>query len=167
MRGWSQSVLSAHHRANREHAGGGLDFAVAGVVLLGLLVFYRVPFGWNLLLIPVMSFITLLASIGVSLWLAAFNVKYRDFMYALPFIIQVWMYASPVAYSTDLIPKQWQTLYALNPLVGLIDGFRWAVLGNGEFPIMMVASATAMAVLAFVSGSVYFHRVERTLADVI
>ena len=144
-----------------------VDTAVASIIMLALLVYYRMAFGWSLLAVPMLLGLTLLAAIGVSLWLSALNVQYRDFMYALPFIIQIWMFASPVAYSTNLIPEQWNMLYAMNPMVGLIEGFRWAFLGQGAFSFVTIAPTVATSLLFFLTGAYIFRRVERNFADVI
>lgn len=144
-----------------------VDFAVAAVVMLLLMVYYRTPVGWPLLLLPVLVAATLLVAVGVSLWLSALSVQYRDFVYVLPFLTQAWMYVSPVAYSTSLIPDRWRVVYALNPMVGIIEGFRWSLLGHGTFSPEYLAAALAMAVVFFISGAFVFHRVERVFADVI
>lgn len=144
-----------------------VDFAVAAVVMLLLMVYYRTPVGWPLLLLPVLVAATLLVAVGVSLWLSALSVQYRDFVYVLPFLTQAWMYVSPVAYSTSLIPDRWRVVYALNPMVGIIEGFRWSLLGHGTFSPEYLAAALAMAVVFFISGAFVFHRVERAFADVI
>lgn len=144
-----------------------VDFAVALVVMAGLLVYYQVPIGWNLLLVPPLMIATVVAASGVSLWVSALSVQYRDFIYALPFLLQAWMYASPVAYSTSLIPERWRALYALNPLVGLIDGFRWSLLGHGSVAVSALALAFATSALLFVSGATFFRRMERSFADTI
>lgn len=144
-----------------------VDFCVAMAVLFGLMVYYGVPFGWTLLLTPVLVGITLVAAIGVSLWESALNVQYRDFMHMLPFLVQAWMFASPVVYSTSLIPEQWRWLYALNPMVGLIEGFRWSLLGLGTFSLATLVPAVVMAFLFFISGAAFFRRLERKFADVI
>ncbi|MCC6804249.1 MAG: ABC transporter permease [Anaerolineae bacterium] len=144
-----------------------IDFAVGLVVMLVLIVLYGIPLTANLVLLPLLLLLTLLISIGVSLFFSALNVYYRDFMYALPFIVQVWMYATPVVYSIDLIPSVARNFYALNPMVGVIDGFRWALLGLGDFPLASVLLSLVIGVIVFVSGALVFQRVERNFADVI
>ncbi len=109
----------------------------------------------------------LLISVGVSLFISALNVYYRDFTYALPFVIQVWMYASPVVYSGDLIPKLMQPFFAINPLVGIIDGFRWALLGAGDLPAVSLAISLVMGIALFFAGGLIFQRVEQNFADVV
>ena len=144
-----------------------VDFVVALVVMAGLLLIYQHPLTWNLLALPFFMVLALLISVGVSLFLSALNVYYRDFMYALPFLIQVWMYASPVVYSADLIPGPFQPLYAINPMVGVIDGFRWSLLGLGSFPTVSVAISLVSGLVLFFAGAAVFQRVERNFADVI
>lgn len=144
-----------------------VDFAVALVVMFGLLLFQSWPLTWNILALPVLLLILLLLCVGVSLFISALNVYYRDFMYALPFVIQVWMYASPVVYSVDLIPDVIKPFYAINPLVGIIDGFRWALLGTGEFPAISVAISLVIGIIVFIAGGLVFQRVEQNFADVV
>jgi lipopolysaccharide transport system permease protein len=144
-----------------------VDFLVAAAVMVVLLVAYRVPPTWQLLALPPLLVLLAIVAIGVSLWLSALNVYYRDFMYALPFVIQVWMYVSPLVYSGSTVPERWKPLYALNPLAGIIDGFRWSVLGGGAFPWLTLGVASLVCVLCFGSGVLVFRRVERTFADVV
>jgi lipopolysaccharide transport system permease protein len=144
-----------------------VDFIVALAVMLGLLLLYGIPLTPKLLALPLFITLVLLISIGVSLFFSALNVYYRDFMYALPFLIQVWMYASPVVYSADLIPESLKPLYAINPLVGAIDGFRWSLLGLGEFPTVSVLISLILCPIVFFAGALVFQRVERSFADVI
>jgi lipopolysaccharide transport system permease protein len=144
-----------------------IDFLVAAAVLVVLLGGYRVAPTWNLLALPALLALLLVISVGISLWLSALNVYYRDFMYALPFVVQVWMYASPLVYSVGTVPDRWKPLYALNPMAGVIDGFRWAVLGTQPFPWVSVSLAVLIGGLCFVSGALIFRRVERSFADVV
>ncbi len=144
-----------------------VDFFVALVVMLIILPFYGIPFSLNLLLLPFLLVLTLVLAVGVSLFLSALNVYYRDFMYALPFLIQVWMYASPVVYSADLIPGPLRSVFAINPMVGVIDGFRWALLGLGDFPALSLLISVVLGAILFVLGALVFQRVERNFADVI
>ena len=146
-----------------------LDFAVAFVVMIGLLLVYHneAPLTWNILALPVLIFILIVISIGVSLFLSALNVYYRDFMYTLPFVIQIWMYASPVVYSTNMIPARWQFFFFLNPITGIIDGFRWALLGTGTFPWLSMSISVIMSAVCFAVGVYTFQRVEAQFADVV
>jgi lipopolysaccharide transport system permease protein len=143
-----------------------VDFAVTFAVLIVLMIIGGTAFTLNLVVVPLLLVVTLVLSVGVSLFFSALNVYYRDFMYALPFLIQVWMYASPVVYSADLIPDSVKGLYALNPMVGVIDGFRWAVLG-GEFPAVSLLLSVVMSVVALIIGALVFGRVESHFADVV
>ena len=144
-----------------------VDFAISLVVLFGLMAFYRVPVSWSLLLLPLLILITLFVALGVGFWLSALNVKYRDVGHAIPFVVQVWMYASPVAYAVMLIPHKWQPLYALNPMVGVINGFRWAILGTGLLPRNTILLSLAVGLVILVSGAFYFRRMEKTFSDVV
>ncbi|HJX39986.1 MAG TPA: ABC transporter permease [Anaerolineales bacterium] len=147
---------------------GLVDFALSGLVLVAMMVFYGVRAGPALWSLPLFLILTLLASIGVGLWLSALNVAYRDIAYVTPFVLQAWMYASPVAYSATLIPEGAGRLaYGLNPMAGVIQGFRWAVLGVGQPEADMLWISLGVAGLLLVSGVAYFRRVERTFADVI
>jgi lipopolysaccharide transport system permease protein len=143
-----------------------LDFAVASVVMLVLMLLYGTPFTWSIVALPVLIVITLAITLGMSFFFSALSVYYRDFSYALPFILQIWMYASPVVYSSSLVPERWQLLYGLNPLVGVIDGFRWALLGTPPPTITLIESVLIASVMLAVGVGV-FKRVERSFADVI
>jgi lipopolysaccharide transport system permease protein len=142
------------------------DFAVAGVVMLVLMLLLGASFTWPIVALPVLIVITLAITVGVSLFFSALNVYYRDFAYALSFILQAWLYASPVVYSSSLVPERWQLLYGLNPLVGVIDGFRWALLG-APLPTSALIESAVIASLMLVVGATVFKRVERSFADVI
>jgi lipopolysaccharide transport system permease protein len=146
-----------------------MDFAVAFVVMVGLLFVYRdeVSVTWNILALPFLLLVVLLLSIGVSLFLSALNVYYRDFMYALPFVVQVWMYASPLVYSASMVPDRWRVIYALNPMSGVIDGFRWALLGMPNFPWLSMSLSILIGCLFFLGGAYTFQRVESRFADVV
>jgi len=146
---------------------GLMDFGIASCVLLGLMAYYhRVP-TIHILWLPLLVLLALLAAFGVGFWLSALNVKYRDVRYVVPFLVQFWMFASPIVYPTTLLPARWRTLYALNPMVGVVDGFRWALLGTHTAPGPIVA-ASAFATLVFVlGGALYFRRMESQFADVV
>ena len=146
---------------------GIVDFAIAFVVLVGMMFWYGVIPTLAVLSLPLFITIALVAAISVGLWLAALNVRYRDIGHALPFLIQMWMFASPVAYPVGVIPEKWRLLYSLNPLVGVIEGFRWALLGK-ESPDFVVIAVSTIAMMALLFGGiVYFKRTERTFADLI
>ena len=146
---------------------GVVDFSVSFTVLLGLMLHYGIAPTWGILCLPFLVALVLITALSVGLWLSALNVQYRDVQHVIPFVMQAWMYASPVAYSTDLIPAGfWRTLYGLNPLVGVIQGFRWALLGGREPDELMGLSVGVVAIL-LIWGLYYFRRTERTFADVV
>jgi lipopolysaccharide transport system permease protein len=144
-----------------------VDFAIAFVVLVGMMAWYGIAPTWGMLALPLFLFFALLTALAVGLWLSAFNVRYRDVRHAIPFLIQFWMFASPVAYPVNLIPEKWRVLYSLNPMAGVIEGFRWAILGkeSPDFTVMALSAAVVVAIL--VGGLIYFMRVEQTFADVV
>jgi lipopolysaccharide transport system permease protein len=145
-----------------------VDFMVSGMILLGLMAWYTYIPTWRILTLPLFIGIAFAASIGVGLWLAALNVEYRDFRYIVPFIVQFGLYISPVGFSSNLVAEQWRLLYSLNPMVGVIDGFRWAILG-GESKIYMPGFMLSVGLVVFllITGIWYFRKTERTFADVI
>ncbi len=147
---------------------GVVDLGLAGLVLVGIMFFYRVPLSPAIWTLPLFLMLTLLIAVGVALWLSALNVAYRDIAYVTPFLLQAWMYASPVVYSATLIPEgSGQLIYGLNPMAGVIQGFRWAVLGVGQpDPTLLVVSLVVSGLL-LLSGVAYFRAVERSFADVI
>jgi lipopolysaccharide transport system permease protein len=144
------------------------DFLISLVILLALMVYYRFAPSWNMLLLPVFMLLALLASLGPSLWTTALNVKYRDFRYVIPFVAQFGLYVSPVGFSSSMIPDQWRLLYSLNPMVGVIDGFRWCILG-GASTIYWPGFALGLVVVAFFLwlGVSQFRKMEKTFADMI
>ena len=144
-----------------------VDFAVMIVMLFIFMGFYRVPATLRLLAIPGFLLLMMLAATGVALWFSAVSVKYRDTSYALPFFAQIWMYASPVVYPTSMLPAQWQSLFALNPAVGFVEGFRWAVLGHSALNLNILLLTIAMSLFLLFSGAFFFRRVERGFADII
>lgn len=144
-----------------------VDFAIAFVVLLGMMFFYGIVPTWNMIWLPFFLLLALVTALGVGLWLSAMNVQYRDIRYTIPFITQFWMFASPVAYPSSMVPEFWRPVYALNPMVGVIEGFRWALLATDTAPGPMVAVSAVMAVLLLVTGAMYFRRMEKTFADVV
>jgi lipopolysaccharide transport system permease protein len=145
-----------------------VDFLISGMILLGLMAYYNFVPDWRILTLPFFVLIAFASSMGVGLWLAALTVQYRDFRFVVPFIIQFGLYISPVGFSSSIVPQQWRLLYSINPIVGVIDGFRWAILG-GETTIYMPGFLLSVG-LVFVllwSGIWYFRKMERTFADVI
>ena len=145
---------------------GLVDFAVFAVVLLGLMAWYGVMPGSGLWTIPIWTLLAVATAVAVSLWLAALNVRYRDVRYTLPFLTQLWLFVTPVAYPSSLVPDRWRALYGLNPMVGVVDGFRWALVG-GPWPGATVATSSAAVLVILVSGLFYFRRTERTFADIV
>jgi lipopolysaccharide transport system permease protein len=145
-----------------------LDFLIAtSVLVLMMLYFGAIPTLTALWLIPLTA-LAITTALAVGVWLSALNVRYRDIRYAVPFLVQLWLFASPVAYSAELVPPEWRTLYQLNPMAGVLEGFRWALLGQGASPPLgVIAVSTVTTLLVLVLGLVYFRRVERTFADVI
>ena len=145
-----------------------VDFLISFVILVGLMIYYRFAPGWNMLLLPFFMLLAVLASLGPGLWITALNVKYRDFRYIIPFIVQFGLYVSPVGFSSNVIPEQWRLLYSLNPMVGVIDGFRWCILG-GESSIYWPGFALSLAIVAFLLwlGVSRFRKMEKTFADLI
>lgn len=145
---------------------GLVDFCVSFVVLIGLMAWYRVAPGWPVVLLPLFLLLAMTAALAVGLWLSALNVRYRDVRYTIPFIVQLWLFATPVAYPAGLVPEKWQWLYGLNPMVGVVAGFRWALLGDAPPHGSMLASIVA-TLLLLVGGLFYFRRMEKSFADVI
>jgi lipopolysaccharide transport system permease protein len=145
-----------------------VDFMISGMILLGLMAWYNFVPDWRILTLPVFVAIAFAASMGVGLWLAALNVQYRDFRYVVPFLVQFGLYISPVGFSTNVVPQQWQLLYSLNPMVGVIDGFRWAILrGQSEIYLPGFVLSIGLVFMLLSTGIWYFRKVERTFADVI
>lgn len=146
---------------------GLIDFAIQFVMLAFLMVWYRVAPGWGLLLVPVFLLQCAVAALSVGLWLTALNVKYRDIGHVVPFFIQAWMWITPIVYSSSMVPPQWRTIYGLNPMVGVIEGFRWTVTGKSPPDWSMMAVSSAVVCVLFVTGLYYFRRLETTFADII
>ncbi|RPH63476.1 MAG: ABC transporter permease [Chloroflexi bacterium] len=148
--------------------GGMVDFAIAFVILIGMMFYYRVMPGWTALwAVPAFLLLSIISALGVALWLSAINVQYRDVAHALPFLTQFWMFATPIAYSSKVISEQWQIVYALNPMAGVVNGFRWALLGIGNGPDLLVAVSAGISFIILLTGLVYFKNMERTFADTI
>lgn len=145
-----------------------VDFLVSGMILLALMAWYNFVPDWRIFTLPLFILIAFAAAIGAGLWLAALNVEYRDFRYIVPFIVQFGLYISPVGFTSKIVPEQWRLLYSLNPMVGVIDGFRWAILG-GESNIYLPGFVLSVGIVALllISGIWYFRRMERTFADTI
>lgn len=144
-----------------------VDFCIAFVVLLVVMAFYGIAPNVKMLIIPPLMIVAALLALSIGLWLAPINVRFRDIKHTLPFMIQIWMYASPIVYPLSLVPEQWRMLYSLNPMVGVIEGFRWAVFGQGAPNFMALGMSAIVIVLLLAGGLVFFRRMERTFADVI
>ncbi len=145
-----------------------VDFMISGMILLGLMAWYNFVPSWRILTLPLFILIAFAAALGAGLWLASLNVEYRDFRFIVPFIVQFGLYISPVGFSSTVVPEKWRLLYSVNPMVGVIDGFRWAILGGGAklyWPEFILS--LGLVILLLVSGIWYFRKMERTFADVI
>ena len=146
---------------------GVVDFAIAFVVLIIMMIYYGIYPTLQILVLPLFLILALVTAMGVGLWLSALNVIYRDVGYVLPFLTQAWMFLTPIAYPTSIVPPRWQTLYAVNPMTGAVEGFRWALLGSGQPPGWMTAVSALVAVILLISGMFYFKRMERLFADMV
>jgi homopolymeric O-antigen transport system permease protein len=146
---------------------GVVDFALAFLVLLGMMLYYNIIPTLNTLWLPLLLLLALVTSLGVGLWLSALNVRYHDVQHIVPFLTQFWLFATPVAYPSSLLPEPWRTLYGLNPMAGVVEGFRWALLGTNTAPGPMIACSAGIALALLVSGGFYFRRMEKTFADVV
>jgi lipopolysaccharide transport system permease protein len=148
--------------------GGLVDFFIAFIILIGMMFFYGIKPTANLWTLPLFLLLALITALGVSLWLSAMNVLYRDVGYILPFITQFWLFITPIAYAASLVPEKYRLLYAINPMTGVVDGFRWALLGvkaSAPGPMLLVSSIIAVVVL--ITGVIYFRRMERQFADMV
>jgi len=144
-----------------------VDFCIAFAVLLVMMGFYGVMPSWKLLLVPPLMVIAAMLALSIGLWLGPINVRFRDIKHTLPFMLQIWMYASPIVYPLSKVPPEWRALYSLNPMVGVIEGFRWAVFDRGAPDIGVMAASTAILAILLVGGLVFFRRMERAFADLI
>lgn len=155
--------------------GGVVDFAISFVVLVGMILIYnnlpgevyQVSITTNILFLPFFMLLCILTALGAGLWLSALNVIYRDINHMIPFLTQILLFITPIAYSAQMIPEEWQLVYALNPMVGVVEGFRWSLLGSGTPPGAMLLISMAVTVFLLVSGLFYFRRMERTFADMV
>lgn len=144
-----------------------IDLAITLLVLIGLMVWYGIPMSPNLLFLPLFVAMAMSLSLSIGLWLGPINVRFRDVMHTLPFVLQIWMYATPIVYPLSMVPERWKTLYALNPTVGMIEGFRWALLGHGTLDLTALFLSAAVIVASLFGGLVWFRRAERSFADII
>jgi homopolymeric O-antigen transport system permease protein len=146
---------------------GLVDFGISFLMLLVIMAYYGIRPGITILLLPAFLLLAVLTALGVGLWLAALNAIYRDVRYVLPFLVQFWLFASPIAYPTSLVPAKWRWLYGLNPLAGVIEGFRWSLTGHGDPPGRLILISSAMVLVVLLSGIAYFQKMETTIADVV
>jgi lipopolysaccharide transport system permease protein len=144
---------------------GLVDFGVGFVLLIGMMLYYHQAPTLAALLVPLFLLLTVLTALAVGLWLSAVNAIYRDVRYVTPFLVQFWLFASPVAYPSTLVPARWRWLYGLNPIAGVVEGFRWALTGHGQAPGALVLVSTASVLVLFIGGVIYFQRMEGTIAD--
>ena len=147
--------------------GGAVDFVLAFIVLVGMMLVYGIFPTINIVWLPLLLLLTLVSALGVGLWLSAMNVQFRDVRYTVPFLTQFWLFATPIAYPSSLLSEPWRTLYGINPMVGVVEGFRWALLDadTAPGPIIVVSALVALALM--VGGAFYFRRMEKTFADVV
>lgn len=146
---------------------GVIDFALAFVVLLGIMLFYGFVPTVNIIWLPFFALLALVTSIGVSLWFAAMNVQFRDVRYTIPFLTQAWLFLTPIAYPSSLLSEPWRTVYGLNPMAGVVEGFRWALLGTDTAPGKMIIVSSLVALILLIGGAFYFRRMEQSFADVL
>jgi lipopolysaccharide transport system permease protein len=146
---------------------GVIDFVLAFVVLLAMMIFYNLAPAATVVWLPLFLLLALVASLGTGLWLSAMNVQFRDVRYTVPFLTQFWLFATPIAYPSSLLHEPWRTLFGLNPMVGAVEGFRWALFGTTAAPVAVVAMSFATALVVLVTGALYFRRMERTFADIV
>jgi lipopolysaccharide transport system permease protein len=144
-----------------------IDFVLSFFILLGLIAWFNIKPTWAIVTLPIFLLLTMVTALAVSLWFSALNVKYRDVSYTIPFLIQVWMFASPIVYPISILPARWRPIYSINPLVGVVEGFRWALLGKESPNFWAMGIGAASLILLLAGGAVYFKRMERSFADVI
>lgn len=146
---------------------GAVDFVLAFLVLLAMMAFYGIAPTGQVVFLPLLLLLALITSLGAGLWLAALNVQFRDVKHTVPFLVQAWLFASPIAYSSSLLDEPWRTLYGLNPMAGVVEGFRWALLGTETAPGPIVAVSSSVALVLLIGGAFFFRRMEKTFADVV
>ena len=144
-----------------------VDFLIAFIVLVGMALVYGIKLTAALFWLPAFILLALCTSIGVGLWLTAMHVQFRDIRYAVPFLIQAWMFATPIAYPSSLLPEPWKTFYGINPMAGVVEGFRWSLLGVNSAPGPIIYVSSAISLLLLISGAFYFRRMEKNFADVV
>lgn len=146
---------------------GVIDFSLAFLVLLGMMLYYHILPTANIFWLPLLALLAFITALGVGLWLSGLNVQFRDVRYIVPFLVQFWLFATPIVYPSSLIPEKWRLLYAINPMVGVVEGFRWSLLGADTAPGPMILVSALAAVALLVSGAFYFRRLEKTFADIV
>jgi len=147
--------------------GGLLDFGISMLVLFGMMFYYQVKITWAIFTLPIFIVLAVLTSLAAGIWLSALNVKYRDIKYVLPFLLQIWLYATPIAYSTKIIPEKWRFIAGLNPMSGVVNGFRWALLGQTTETSTLLVVSVVIVIFLFLSGLIYFQYTEQTFADIV
>ena len=146
---------------------GLLDFAIAFILLIGMMLWYGITPTLAIMLVPFFVLMATLTALGAGLWLSALNVQYRDVRYVIPFLVQFWLFISPIAYPSSLVPEPWRALYGLNPMAGVVEGFRWALLGHAAIPAVLLGVSLFTVLAVLVGGLYYFRRMEENFADVI
>jgi len=147
--------------------GGLVDFVIAFVILLGMMLYYGIVPGWAIVTLPGFILLAVMTALGVGLWLSALNVQYRDVRYTIGFLVQLWLFLTPVAYPSSIVPEKWRPLYGLNPMAGVVEGFRWALLGKSQPPGAMLWVSVAVVILILFGGLYYFRRMEQQFADIV
>jgi len=147
--------------------GGLVDFIIAFVILLGMMLYYGIVPGWAIVTLPGFILLAVLTALGVGLWLSALNVQYRDVRYTISFLVQFWLFITPVAYPSSIVPDKWRPLYGLNPMAGVVEGFRWALLGKSSPPGAMLWVSVGAVILILFGGLYYFRKMEQQFADIV
>ena len=147
--------------------GGLVDFVIAFVILLGMMLYYGIVPGWAIVTLPGFILLAVLTALGVGLWLSALNVQYRDVRYTINFLVQFWLFLTPVAYPSSIVPEKWRPLYGLNPMAGVVEGFRWALLGKSQPPGAMLWVSVAAVIVILFGGLYYFRKMEQQFADIV
>ena len=147
--------------------GGLVDFVIAFVILLGMMLYYGIVPGWAIVTLPGFILLAVMTALGVGLWLSALNVQYRDVRYTIGFLVQLWLFLTPVAYPSSIVPEKWRPLYGLNPMAGVVEGFRWALLGKSQPPGALLWVSVAVVIVILFGGLYYFRRMEQQFADIV
>jgi lipopolysaccharide transport system permease protein len=146
---------------------GLIDFAIAFVILIGMMLYFDIAPTWNLIYLPLFLLLAVMTAAGVSYWLSALDVKYRDVRYTLPFLAQLWLFSTPVVYPSSIVPEGWRALFGINPMVGVVEGFRWVLLGTAPPDPAMLLISLATVLVVFIGGLLYFAHIEQSLTDII